>query len=224
MHARGHDRPSSRWVGVILLLGGGLSEGCRRAEQSGPEVFKDVAFRDQDARPVEAQSFAGEVLLLNFIFTSCPGVCPNLTRRLVEVRGHLAPEVRGRARFLSVSVDPDNDTSKALKSFAQRWRADVPHWSFVRVEPEALKVLAERLVVFEPGVERSPAAHNLNFYLFDRQGRLVQRYSGTSVDPRQLAHEINTLDALDARRAQEPSLLEPSLLTQTRAERIHELR
>ncbi len=142
-------------------------------------------------------SLAGQVLLLSFMFTSCPTVCPKLTQLLADARADLPTDVRGRVRFVSVSVDPDNDTPEALKAFAKRYGADVPEWRFVRIAEQDLQILSSRLVVFEPGSPRGPAAHNLALYLFDRRGRLVQRYSGTTTQPEQLAREIVALDGLE---------------------------
>jgi cytochrome oxidase Cu insertion factor (SCO1/SenC/PrrC family) len=171
-------------------------------------ALQNIELIDQDGRDVGASSLSGQVLVLSFMFTSCPTVCPKLTRLLADTRAQLPDDVRDRVRFLSVSVDPDNDAPEALKAFAKRHGADVPEWRFVRVHEQDLQILASRLVVFEPGTPRGPAAHNLTLYLFDRRGRLVQRYSGTTTQPEQLAREIVALDGLSqptAHAAGEPA-------------------
>ena len=140
--------------------------------------------------------------MLNFMFTSCPSVCPRQTRLLAEARAQLPEHVLQRVHFLSVSVDPENDDPRALEAFAKKMGADVPGWRFARVDETALRELSKRLVVFEPsaaaqpGVAPAPSAHTSSAYLFDREGRPVQRYGSTTIDPARLAREIIALDAL----------------------------
>lgn len=136
--------------------------------------------------------------MLSFMFTSCPSACPRLTRLLDGARVRLPDDVRARVRFLSVSVDPDNDTPEVLKAFAKKHRVDVPEWRFVRVDEGALDSLSRRLVVFEPGTAQVPSTHSLDVYLFDRKGRPVQRYSGATTQPEKLARELSALAALKA--------------------------
>lgn len=181
------------WAALCLFVSGALA--CGRS--SGvPEAFVDIPLVDQDGRVIRSSFFAGEVLVLNFMFTSCPSVCPRQTRLIAETRVHLPDHVAQRVRFLSVSVDPENDDARTLKAFAERWGADVPSWRFARVDERTLGELSKRLLVFEPGAPPQPAAHTSSLYLFDRAGRLVQRYGARASDPERLAREIVALDAL----------------------------
>jgi cytochrome oxidase Cu insertion factor (SCO1/SenC/PrrC family) len=186
----------SRWWVSLLAAGlSGSALGCADGAQ-GPAALGGIAFLDQDGRELRASSLAGEVLVLTFMFTSCPSACPRVTQLISEARALLPAEVRGRVRFLSVSVDPDNDTPGALKAFAERQRVDFPDWRFVRVDEHALDLVSKRLLVFEPTLPASPASHTLDLYVFDRAGRLVQRYSGTTTQPERLARELTALHAL----------------------------
>ena len=129
------------------------------------------------------------------MFTSCPVVCPKQTEALAEVRAALPEAVRERVRFVSVSVDPENDTPRALKRFARAHHADERGWSFVRSDPAGTERLTSRLAAFEPGAA-APSAHGTSLYLFDRGGRLVQRYRGAPLDVSHLARELTFLDDL----------------------------
>lgn len=184
--------PVRSWVALCWIVGG-LS-GCARP--AAPPALEGIELVDQDGHVVSPAFLANEVLVLNFMFTSCQTVCPRATALLATARARLPEQVRQRVRFLSVSVDPDNDDPLALKSFATSQRVDVPGWRFVRVGESALAELSERVVVFDPGAPASPTAHNTDLFLFDRGGRLVQRYRGPGIDPERLAREIATLDAL----------------------------
>ncbi len=180
-----------------MIVLASLCGACRRepeAIQHG--VFQGISFVDQNGAPVEVSALSEQALVVSFMFTSCPVVCPRHTKGLVETRAALPAAVRDRIRFVSVSVDPDNDTPQALKAFAQAHGADEPGWSFVRADAASTQRLTARLAAFEPGVAPTPSAHGTTLYLFDRGGRLVQRYRGAPLDVSHLARELVALDEL----------------------------
>lgn len=152
---------------------------------------------DQDGDPVDEHDLSERIVVLNFMFTRCPSACPRLTQLLRETFDLLPSETQRQVQFLSISVDPAHDQPATLKDFARKHRADLTAWRFARVDQRELSVLSERLAVFEPGSRADPSAHSMAIYLFDRKGRPRQRYSGTTIDPKQLAREIMALVALE---------------------------
>jgi len=61
-----------------------------------------------------------EPLWLNFVFTTCSTTCSLQTAVLASLQGRLEREAR-RARFVSLTIDPDNDTPEQLAQFARRF-------------------------------------------------------------------------------------------------------
>jgi protein SCO1/2 len=153
---------------------------------------------DQDGELLREDDLSDGILVMNFMFTSCPSACPQLTRRLRRVFDLLPDETRTHVQFLSVSVDPEHDRPETLKDFARRHRADLPRWRFARVESAELLGLSERLTVFEPGAASTPSAHSMAIYVFDQKGHPLQRYDGTTIDPGHLAREITALAGFEA--------------------------
>jgi len=180
-------------MALVLALG----SACRSRDAEGaPPVFSGISLTSQDGEQLGAAELSGHVLLVNLMFTSCASVCPAQTRALAEVRARLPKSVRERVHFVSVSVDPDNDDAAALKSFARAHGAEQPGWHFARTDAESTRRLGGRLMAFDPGAAPSPAAHGTAVYLFDREGRLVQRYRGAPLDVAHLTSEIVALDEL----------------------------
>jgi protein SCO1/2 len=182
-----------------LLLVSCVVVACRNAASS--ELRQDplggVSLTDQEGAPLRVEAYQGKVLVLNFVFTSCPVVCPRQTRGLAEVQRTLPAEVRDRVRFLSVSVDPEHDTPAALKRFALDQGVNLRQWSFARGSEAGTRSLTERLAVFDARrAGGSPAEHTTAIYLFDSRGRLMQRYAGMLSDPPRLAREIQQVDRL----------------------------
>ena len=65
-------------------------------------------------------------LVLQFIFTTCPSVCPALSTALSAAQ----PELGEGARLVSISIDPEFDTPARLRDYARRFDAG-PQWWFL---------------------------------------------------------------------------------------------
>jgi protein SCO1/2 len=156
--------------GFVLLAVG----ACYRSPEL-PHVARVPNFqlRDQNARAISPEQLRGSVWIANFMFTSCPDVCPLLTTRMSGVRTQLAP-IRSSVRFVSFSVDPGNDRPEVLKQYAQKHGADQADWSFLTGPADEIK----QVVVdgFKQTLEQSDdepgkapgILHGSHFVLVDR--------------------------------------------------------
>jgi protein SCO1/2 len=175
--------------------------GATRRENAPLAPFEGVVFRDQHGRELRRDELVGQALLVNFMFTSCASVCPSQTRDLSQLARSLPEATRARIRFLSISVDPENDTPDALAGFAREHGANLPFWSFGVAAPERTKTLVTSLGAFdarEPAP--TPASHTTSAYLFDPSGHLVQRYAGLPFDRARLTREIEQVTRLSSIR------------------------
>jgi protein SCO1 len=71
---------------------------------------------------------SGHPVMLNFIYTSCSTICPVLSSTFVQVRSQLNQDATP-VRYVSISIDPEQDTPDALARYAQRYGAD-ENWQF----------------------------------------------------------------------------------------------
>lgn len=109
-------------LAALFLLG----SGDRYVRSVGDHVLPDVTLVDMDGRRVPLSEAIGDgPVLLQFIFTSCPAVCPILSSTLAGAQDRL-PE----ARLVSISIDPEHDTPGRLREYARRFRAG-PRWTFL---------------------------------------------------------------------------------------------
>jgi len=86
---------------------------------------------DQDGNPHNFYTdlIKGRTVAINFIFTTCTGVCPPMTATLRRVQQNL-PARSPAIQLISVSVDPETDTPPRLREFAAKFHAG-PGWTFV---------------------------------------------------------------------------------------------
>jgi protein SCO1 len=71
-------------------------------------------------QPVDIRSYKGEVVLVTFIYTHCPDVCPLITSNLRVAQNLMPATVRSKVAIVAVSVDPKGDTPKAVAAFLAR--------------------------------------------------------------------------------------------------------
>ena len=172
----------------------GLGHDQGQGQGQALPVFGTVpSFRltDQRGQTVTAADLHGRVWVANFMFTSCAGVCPVLTRRMVEVQrwAERAGYPATALRLVSFSVEPERDTPERLASFAQEHGADAARWSFLTGPYEAVERAAvegfkqglsrERPGPGEPpgdGLEGINIFHGTRLVLVDREGRIRGYY------------------------------------------------
>lgn len=164
-----------RAVAALLLV---FALCACRGKDALPDYGKMPGFvlRDHRGMVVRDTDLHGRVLIVDFIFTSCPDVCPLLTEQLVSLRKRL-PDVSPIA-YVSFSVDPEHDTPEKLQAFARAHRADFANWYFLTgpladVREVVTKGFKQAMEIEpqQPGKPRN-VLHGSHFVLVDRAGTL----------------------------------------------------
>jgi protein SCO1 len=163
--------------------------GAAREAQPAPEF----ALVDQEGRELTLADLRGKVVLLDFIYTTCPGPCPILTSLQVRAQQSLSPEARERVHFVSITLDPERDTPEALRAYALARGADLDSWSFLTGESEAV---ADVIARYGVGSVRRPDGeidHLVVTFLIDEEGAIVKRYVGLEHAAEDVAREASAL-------------------------------
>jgi len=109
--------------------------------------FTDLEVQDQDGRRLRFYSdvLAGKVVVINFIYTRCEDACPLITKAILDVKEWI-PEIFGKqVHFVSISLDPVNDTPERLRAFAESNGADVEGWTFLTGSRDNISLILKRL-------------------------------------------------------------------------------
>lgn len=158
-----------------------------------------LSLKNQHNQAFNVAPLNQKITLFNFIYTQCSSVCPIQTKALSEILESLPAKVKSRVVFVSVSLDPLNDTPQKLKAFAQRMHIDTHHWALITGTPTDIATLTERLKLFGTDPKKlqqaiRPNDHTTHLWLVDAQGRLMMRYMGNPVDKVRIAQDITQLN------------------------------
>jgi cytochrome oxidase Cu insertion factor (SCO1/SenC/PrrC family)/cytochrome c2 len=115
----------------------------------GANYFPNLPVIDQNGRTLKFYDdvIKGKIVIISFIYTSCQDACPLTTARLVQLADKLEKTgaVVGRDLFfVSMSVDPNNDTPERLKAFADAFDIG-PGWLFLTGKEEDIRTINKRL-------------------------------------------------------------------------------
>lgn len=130
---------------------------------------------DQGGNPASLESFGDRDLMVDFIYTSCPGPCPVQTSLQVALQRRIPEALRAHVHFISISLDPEVDRPQVLTDYAAERGVDFSNWSFLTGPPE---VVAEVVRSWGIGSVRQPNGtidHTLVRFLV-QNGRVMQRY------------------------------------------------
>ena len=171
MRVRQTGRPSIPWLSLVvaaLALGGCHHDNGDAATavvhvEPAPRAVENFTLIERSGEPFESDSLRGKVWVASFFFVTCPGICLKMNQTIADLQKELDPEVR----FVSITVDPDNDTPESLRAYADRLGAN-DRWLFLTGSMRDIQDVANDS--FQ--VAAAPAAHSERLMVVDRQGRV----------------------------------------------------
>jgi len=158
----------------------------------------DLALLDQDEQPVRLSALRGHVVLLTFLYTSCPDVCPVTARKLAATVERLPPAQQRLLRTLAVTVDPERDTPARLRQYLQAngLRGKLTFLTGDRSALEPVWLSYGIRVTKQPLTENSQGytvGHTTVTYVIDKDGRQRLLIRDDAIDPTQLAEYLASL-------------------------------
>ena len=156
--------------------------------EPGTEV-PDVALTDESGAARKLSDWRGKVLAVTFIYTRCPlpDFCPRMDQNFAAVQRTVLADARLRDRtaLLSISFDPQFDTSQVLATHARHAGADPRLWHFTTGDRDAIEAFASRfgVSVIHEDADLNTITHNLRTAVIGPDGRLVTMLTGNDWTP-----------------------------------------
>lgn len=144
---------------------------------------KDAVFTDQSGREVRIEDFKGKVVLMNFIYTSCPNKgCELMTLQFLRAQELLKNRVGKDLFLLSVSLDPAKDTPETLKQYAAKFKADPKGWLFLSSSPETADRVSKMYGVIWKTDADGKRHHKIVMALLNKNGEKTAVYDDVSYE------------------------------------------
>jgi protein SCO1/2 len=174
------------------------TDAAEVAEYSGGTVSPitaapELGLHTWNGKDVRIGDYRGKAVLVTFVYTSCPDVCPLIVDNLVRVKERLGPDAK-RLQIVSVSVDPEGDTPVAVKRFLSAHRAmgRVDYLIGSRRQLEAAWArwgIAARVDKDHPGL----VEHSGVIWGVDPKGRRVTFYPASGFDVADIESDVRNL-------------------------------
>ncbi len=138
--------PASQLVDMIKEAASKSAESRKDESDAAAKYFPNLVLLTQDNKPVHFYDdlLKDKVVLINFLFTTCKGVCSPMTANLARVQKYLGERVGKSVLMLSITVDPDTDQPPVLKKYADSFHAQ-PGWYFLTGEKKNLDEVLYKL-------------------------------------------------------------------------------
>ena len=178
--------------------------GCNRLPVTENLSGKDYTFLNQDSTEVSFPSaYKGKIVVMSFIYTHCPDVCPLTTNNMQHLQDTLAAKgIRG-VKFVTMTFDPNRDTPSVLKAYAEIRGIKFGGWDFLTgTKANTDSVLYQVDFRYFPGDSSYTKDAGLVYYithtdkaiLIDQQGRVRSTFSGSKLDFSKVVKDIKSLE------------------------------
>ena len=195
-------------LGLALVAGALAAAGCgssaggapattaaspfRGAELTPLKSAADFALRDQDGRRVRLRDERGRSVLVTFLYTHCPDVCPLIAANLNGALRKLG-ERRSDVRVLAVSVDPKGDTPAAVSAYVRRLRL-LPQFRYLTGTRAELVPVWRAYGILAVAANKELVDHAAATVLLDPHGKRRVLY-GAHVQTADVLHDLRMLAA-----------------------------
>ena len=172
---------------------GGREKYFQPIDKEAPEF----ELHDSEGRAVSLIDFRDKVVVLHFIYTNCPDVCPLHADRIAEIQEMVnRTPMRDGVQFVTITSDPKRDTPEIMRAYGTAHGLDPVNWTFLTSGPERLTATRELVEKFGhkfTEVDGGYQVHSVVTHVIDRAGRWKANFHGLKFQPTNLVLFVNAL-------------------------------
>ena len=144
--------------------------------------------QDAEGKPITLADLRGKVVVLHFIYASCPDICPLHADRIAEIQSMInQTPMRNQVRFISITTDPTSDTPDVLRAYGPAHKLDPVNWIFLTTTPgqpeDTTRQIAERFGHKFIKTEDDYQVHGVVTHVLDKEGRWRANFYGLKFEP-----------------------------------------
>jgi len=156
---------------------------------------------NQDGKTIGIHDYRGKVLLLTFVYTRCPlpDYCTLMSNNFAQIEGESGkqPALYAKSHLLSITIDPDYDTPKILRSYGAahtgRYSDETfAHWEFASGTKDQVKGIAQ-FFGLRYFADNDQIIHGLRTVIVGPDGRVYKVYRGNEWKPDEVLKELQAV-------------------------------
>jgi protein SCO1 len=156
------------------------------------DCLPDITLQNQAGQPVTLSSLKGKPVLLDFIYTSCPGPCLVLTARMKKIARDLGPQLGRDITMVSITVDPEHDGPKQLAYYVKEQGANFPGWHFLTGTPQQIDDVMANFKLKRVKESDGSVDHIIDFFMLSPDGREARVYNPDEIGPEAIAADVQS--------------------------------
>ncbi len=159
-----------------------------------PKQAPALAQKDSTGKKFDLASNRGKVVLVTFLYTHCPDVCPLITGNLHTTLEQLGPKA-SNVEVVAVSADPKGDTRKTVAEFLKKHQMTGRMRYLIGSRKQLEKIWLRWGVVAKPDPKTPNAVeHSGLVYGIAASGKITTLYPA-NFKPAQIAHDVPILES-----------------------------
>ena len=131
---------------------------------------------NQDNLIISNEDFNNKVYVVEFFFTTCPSICPIMNKNMKRLENRFGD--RADFGIASFTIDPDHDTPKVLKQYAELYDVFSKNWHFLTSDNKSVFELSNKGFNIFSSINPEVAGgfeHQGYFALIDKKGYIRSR-------------------------------------------------
>lgn len=193
---------------LILLIAPAAAHSIEEVDQDlrGKEKYfqaedgeaSGFSLVDAGGRTLSLSDLRGKVVVLNFVYTNCPDVCPLHAERIAEIQKMInQTPMKEMVEFVTITTDPKRDNGPVLRDYGEAHGLDPANWVFLTSAPDrpedTTRKIAETYGLKFTQSEDGLQMHGIVTQVIDQDGRLRARFHGLKFEPVNLVVFVNAL-------------------------------
>ncbi len=168
-----------------------------------PLGFDAVTLLNQDSSKVLfPDAYKNKILLLAFIYTNCPDICPMTTHNMQLLQEEVKKENLKNIEFAELSFDPGRDKPSVLKEFGDIRNIDYNNFAFLTGKKNDIKKILKNMNILAlPGDTTVTKSGDVYFFthtdridLIDQNGKIRNEYRGSTAKVQEIMKDLKTLE------------------------------
>ncbi|MES0372085.1 MAG: SCO family protein [Mariprofundaceae bacterium] len=154
------------------------SNDYHRVPMGEPAPLFDLI--NQDNQPITMESLKGKAVLLTFIYTHCPDICPATLNKFQIIASQLNPKEREQLAIVSITLDPERDSAEHLREYGRFFSGGDKGWYFLTGERSKLEQIWQAYEIQYTTAPNGNIIHPSMVVLIDKQGIEQIDYHGVA--------------------------------------------